>query len=519
MIYKADIHKPLCGLRLNTLRNETLTKGGIILYLRRTISILGAALSVGVCVFITYISREADSTTILFNLVFLGVMLLMTAAACFSGLRRLIQTTCALKRASDKIRQTASKDAASWDDPSAPLFQNAFLDDCFHQYRSMAAQNPSSVCDIRSFINEDAIETYVHRGILENIPDILTSLGILGTFVGLVMGLREFDPSGYEQMAGSVTPLINGIKVAFITSIYGIALSLSFSFNLRSEFSNLSARIDEFLDTYYLHVQPPYEIDSLGRLLSQQKSQEDMVHDLTGIFVEQMASSFEQAITPAFARMTEGFQQVADTFTSSQEELLTNVCNAVTRQMRTELLSDFNQITKTVAELTKTQASYTDFMDHTISRIQKTLASLQDSMTQTQNYLTDSVEKLAEAQTNASRVNQEQKESYQDYIRFMYQTIEKFSEIWEKNSEEIKGYSDQIAKMGPVQSSAEMRLQLSKITDQLQKIQQEQVLSSSKHNSEQDSEQTQELLERTLTKLDELSRKMDQPVLFRRRKK
>ena len=500
-------------------QNETITKGGIILYLRRIISILGAALSVGVCVFITYISREADSTTIFFNLGFLAVMLLMTAAACISGLRRLIQVTRALKRASDKIRQTTSKDAAVWDDPSAPLFRNAFLDDCYHQYRTMATQNPSSVCDIRSFINEDAIETYVHRGILENIPDILTSLGILGTFVGLVMGLREFDPSGYEQMAGSVTPLINGIKVAFITSIYGIALSLSFSFNLRSEFSNLSARIDEFLDTYYLHVQPPYEIDSLGRLLSQQKSQEDMVHDLTGIFVEQMASSFEQAITPAFARMTEGFQQVADTFTSSQEELLTNVCNAVTRQMRTELLSDFNQITKTVEELTKTQASYTDFMDHTISRIQKTLASLQDSMTQTQNYLTDSVEKLAEAQTNASRVNQEQKESYQDYIRFMYQTIEKFSEIWEKNSEEIKGYSDQIAKMGPVQSSAEMRLQLSKITDQLQKIQQEQVLSSSKHNSEQDSEQTQELLERTLTKLDELSRKMDQPVLFRRRKK
>ena len=318
------------------------------MYLRRTISILGAALSVGVCVFITYISREADFTTILFNLVFLGIMLLMTAAACFSGLRRLIQTTCALKRASDKIRQTASKDAASWDDPSAPLFQNAFLDDCFHQYRSMAAQNPSSVCDIRSFINEDAIETYVHRGILENIPDILTSLGILGTFVGLVMGLREFDPSGYEQMAGSVTPLINGIKVAFITSIYGIALSLSFSFNLRSEFSNLSARVEEFLDTYYLHVQPPYEVDSLGRLLSQKKSQEDIVHDLTGIFVEQMAASFEQAITPAFARMTEGFQQVADTFTGSQEELLTNVCNTVTRQMRTELLSDFNQISKTV---------------------------------------------------------------------------------------------------------------------------------------------------------------------------
>ena len=91
------------------------------------------------------------------------------------------------------------------------------------------------------------------------IPDLLTSLGILGTFVGLVMGLREFDPSGYVQMAGSVTPLINGIKVAFITSIYGISLSLAFSFNLRSEFGYLSATVEEFLEAYYLYVRPPYE--------------------------------------------------------------------------------------------------------------------------------------------------------------------------------------------------------------------------------------------------------------------
>lgn len=486
------------------------------MYLRRTISIVGAALSIGVCVFITYISRSSDSSTILFNLGFLAVMLLITAAACLGSLRHLIQMSSALTRASNTIRQSGgSCSVSSWDDPSSPLFQNAFLDDCYQQYRSMARQNPASTCDIRTFLNEDAIETQVHRGILESIPDIFTSLGILGTFVGLVMGLREFDPSGYEQMAGSVTPLINGIKVAFITSIYGIALSLSFSFNLRSEFSNLSAKLEEFLDTYYLHVQPPYEVDSLEKLLSQQKSQEDMVHDLTGIFVEQMASSFEQAITPAFSRMTEGFQQVADTFTASQEELLTNVCNTVTKQMRTELLSDFNQITKTVEELTKTQASYTDFMDRTIMRMQKTLIALQDSATQMQNYLTESVEKLSAAQDNASRINQEQKETYQDYIRFMYQTIEKFSEIWEKNSEEIKGYSDQMAKMGPVQFSADMRLQLAKITEQLQSIRQTQLIA----DTESDSGQTQELLNQTLEKLDELSGKMDRPMLFRHRKK
>ena len=61
-----------------------------------------------------------------------------------------------------------------------------------------------------------------------------------------------------------------------------------------------------------------------------------------------------------------------------------------------------------------------------------------------------------------------------------------------------------------------MRLQLAKISEQLQKIQHEQLFISPQDDS---SDQTQEMLERTLAKLDELSRKMDQPVLFRRRKK
>ena len=305
----------------------------------------GAVLSIGVCVFITWFSRDVDRTTIFFNLGFLALMLCMILAASLTGMRRLMQITRSLRRATGAIRdrQGASE--------TTPLFENAFLDDCYQQFCSMRRNHPESACDIQNFLNEDAIENYVHRSVLEGVSDILTSLGILGTFVGLVMGLREFDPSGYEQMTGSVTPLINGIKVAFITSIYGIALSLSFSFNLRSEFSGLSSALDAFLDAFYQYVQPPYEVDSLSKLMAQQKDQEALVHDLTGIFVEQMAQSFEQSITPAFTKMTDSFSQVTETLLQSQEELLTNVCTTVARQMRHELESNSSRSTSSSQSL------------------------------------------------------------------------------------------------------------------------------------------------------------------------
>ena len=201
--------------------------------------------------------------------------------------------------------------------------------------------------------------------------------------------------------------MINGIKVAFITSIYGIALSLS-SFNLRSEFSGLSSALDAFLDAFYQYVQPPYEVDSLSKLMAQQKDQEALVHDLTGIFVEQMAQSFEQSITPAFTKMTDSFSQVTETLLQSQEELLTNVCTTVARQMRHELESEFEQIHKLVTELGKSQSGYSDFMDRTMDRMERTLNAMTGSSKETQQHLADSMQELAIAQKEAAQISQDQ---------------------------------------------------------------------------------------------------------------
>lgn len=53
--------------------------------------------------------------------------------------------------------------------------------------------------------------------------NILTSLGILGTFAGIVVGLMEFDPSNID---GSIESLLSGLKTAFLTSLVGMAASI-----------------------------------------------------------------------------------------------------------------------------------------------------------------------------------------------------------------------------------------------------------------------------------------------------
>jgi len=56
-------------------------------------------------------------------------------------------------------------------------------------------------------------------------PAILASVGILGTFVGIVVGLLDFNP---DDLDGSIGGLLEGLKTAFLSSIVGLFASLAF---------------------------------------------------------------------------------------------------------------------------------------------------------------------------------------------------------------------------------------------------------------------------------------------------
>lgn len=65
------------------------------------------------------------------------------------------------------------------------------------------------------------------RNLVRYTPTLLTSLGIFGTFLGIAIGLINFDHSNIE---GSIDDLLAGMKTAFITSLVGMFFSILFKF-------------------------------------------------------------------------------------------------------------------------------------------------------------------------------------------------------------------------------------------------------------------------------------------------
>ena len=58
-------------------------------------------------------------------------------------------------------------------------------------------------------------------------PTLLTTLGVLGTFTGIFLGLLDFDVTNIDD---SVPQLLSGLKIAFVTSIFGMATMIALRF-------------------------------------------------------------------------------------------------------------------------------------------------------------------------------------------------------------------------------------------------------------------------------------------------
>lgn len=81
-----------------------------------------------------------------------------------------------------------------------------------------------------------------YRSYIGYAATLMTSIGILGTFVGIVIGLLAFDTADID---GSIPALLEGLKTAFITSVFGMGTAITFNFLESVYFSSRRRRRED----------------------------------------------------------------------------------------------------------------------------------------------------------------------------------------------------------------------------------------------------------------------------------
>jgi len=87
-----------------------------------------------------------------------------------------------------------------------------------------------------------------------HIPGVLTGLGIIGTFAGLLSGLSKFDPSTSTSAISGLTPLMGGVTHAFVVSALAIGCAMLVTFVSRLALAYLYRLVDELtqgIDSLY----------------------------------------------------------------------------------------------------------------------------------------------------------------------------------------------------------------------------------------------------------------------------
>ena len=385
--------------------------------MRRFSNIIVGLIAACVCALITWLTIDASPANIIYNLCFLVVMILIMLSGLLIGFSRLEQTRKGLDRATARMKSIAMNggNMASITSQGATLFDVPYLDGKYQEYLTFLHKT-NSPTDIGDYIGEYEINNYTHRRLVEMVPDILPSLGILGTFVGLVLGLRGFNPNSYEAMSTSVEGLIDGIKVAFVTSIYGLSLSLAFSYWLRGTLTSVSESLDRFLDAYYTCVVPPTDATAMNHVIANQNSQTRLMQQMQKDLAKEVAASLSSSIEPMVAHLDKTMDTFTDTVTLNQEKLLENIAERVARTMKQEFFSEFLEMRKVMNETNQVQRDHLEF-------IRTSEQKFQTDVLDGQNYLAHSVQTSTEVIDSAMSSLKDQERQMEQFVTDMQKAM------------------------------------------------------------------------------------------------
>lgn len=336
---------------------------------------------VGACVYLNYNDRKIENIVIN-GIIFVIVGIIFVFALRWFGSVDNIQNE--LMKVSERINEEyGNENKFLWDlynKEDSCLFEQKDLKLAYASYKSemryLESQDlNNSTCDIEDYINRDLIDDVAKKNLLNLIPGAMTGMGILGTFIGLSFGLQNFNTGTAEEIADSISPLMDGIKVAFHTSIYGMMFSLFFNWVYKRIFERAYQTVDQFVDIYHEKVSPDAENDNLSKLIAGQEKQSQVIIEpitlgfkelnnnilemcavqqqqlqqmklMPQVIEESIGRKLSEQIIPQFATMNNNFELFAKMVGDMQLKGMENLIDKFTTQTNAVMVDSYHNLTR-----------------------------------------------------------------------------------------------------------------------------------------------------------------------------
>ncbi len=201
---------------------------------------------------------------------------------------------------------------------------------------------------------------------------IIMSTGVLGTFVGIFVGLMGFDTLALQD---SVPLLLDGLKTAFYTSIVGMGLAITLSIIQRAK--GIKSTQDMNLD-YLLH-----QAGNLNYLKSLEEINHKALELPTKEDILQINATTNEILASALQKIDVSLQEAIKQLASGASRELISALELVIRDFNHNLQNqfgdNFKELNSAVGKLLLWQENYKQHIEQTQTLLIQTQSAMQES--------------------------------------------------------------------------------------------------------------------------------------------
>lgn len=197
-----------------------------------------------------------------------------------------------------------------------------------------------STVESESYFSVAAFTEGMKGGLWSGLAGTFTGIGILGTFIGLTIGLAGVDTSSTGALSSSISGLLGGMSTAFVTSIFGIVSAIVFgvwhSQNMK-RFGDAVSRFTDALDQVFIRKSvEEILLEELAESRAQRAAMEQLSTDMAISIcdhlpdvLDQLAEKMDSAMKGNLDTMLVGLSERQDKQTEQLMQISSNTSSLV----------------------------------------------------------------------------------------------------------------------------------------------------------------------------------------------
>ena len=197
-----------------------------------------------------------------------------------------------------------------------------------------------STVESESYFSIAAFTEGMKGGLWSGLAGTFTGIGILGTFIGLTIGLAGVDTSSTGALSSSISGLLGGMSTAFVTSIFGIVSAIVFgvwhSQNMK-RFGDAVSRFTDALDQVFIRKSvEEILLEELAESREQRAAMEQLSTDMAMSIcdrlpdvLDQLAEKMDSAMKDNLDTMFAGLSERQDKQTEQLMQISSNTSSLV----------------------------------------------------------------------------------------------------------------------------------------------------------------------------------------------